>query len=268
MTDTPQARQAMRAAFKHRIRMCCIWSWAVCGIGFFLTFGLLAGFIPPHVEAWTANQVAGFYAANRTEIRIGLIGALFFSALLLPFFTVVSQEMREIEGPKPLLAPIQFGGAVILVCFFQIICLLWLLASFRAGISHDLIRAMNDYGWIVWTILIPTYSCQFICIALAGFMDIREQPLWPRWAAYANLLVASLGAGGCCSIFFKHGPFSWNGLIGWWVPTVVFALGMCMNMYLLHRHARSPAYESVPDGARSTRTLADASGGSLEAQLT
>jgi hypothetical protein len=229
----------MRAAFKHRIRMCCIWSWAVCGIGFFLTFGLLAGFIPPHIEAWSANQVASFYAAHRTEIRFGLIGGLFFSALLLPFFTVVSQEMREIEGPGALLAPIQFGAAVILVCFFQIISLTWLLGSFRPEISHQLIRAINDYGWLVWTILIPTYSGQFICMALAGFMDIRDKPLWPRWAAYANIWVAFLGAGGCFSVFLKHGPFSWNGAIGWWVPTVAFALGMCMNMYFLHRHARS-----------------------------
>jgi hypothetical protein len=246
MGDSLEAREVARAAFKHRIKMCCIWSWAVCGIGFFLTFGVLAGFIPPHLERWSADQVANFYAANRTTIRLGLIGALFFSALLLPFFTVISQEMREIEGPKALLAPIQFAGAIVLVTFFQIICLLWLLASLRPDISHQIIRAENDYGWIVWTILIPTYSAQFICMALAGFMDIRETPLWPRWAAYMNLWVAFLGAGGCCSVFFKHGPFSWNGIIGWWVPTIVFAGGMCVNMWLLHVHATA----TEPSGTR------------------
>jgi hypothetical protein len=253
MQEIFEQREAGQAAFKHRIRIGCIWSWLVCGIGFFATFGLLARFIPPHIEAWSAAHVAAFYGSHRTAIRVGLIGALFFSALLLPFFTVVSREMREIEGPGPLLAPIQFGGAVILVCFFQIICLLWLEASFRPQNSPQLIRAMNDYGWLVWTILIPTYVAQFVCMALAGFMDIRDRPLWPRWAAWLNLWVATLGAGGVCSVFFKHGPFSWNGLIGWWVPTIAFALGMTVNMALMHRHAVADRHdlEHVPAPPRA-----------------
>ena len=42
---------------------------------------------------------------------------------------------------------------------------------------------------------------------------------------YGNLWVAFLGAGGCLSVFFKNGPFSWNGIVGWWIPTVVFGPG-------------------------------------------
>lgn len=251
MLDDIDRRQHHHDAFKHRIRMACIWSWPVCVVGFFVTFGLIAGFIPPHREAWSADHVAAFYASDRTGIRIGLIGALFFSALLLPFYTVVSQEIREIEGDRALLAPIQLCGAAILVCFFQIICLLWLLTSLRPEISPEIMRATNDYGWIVWTVLIPTYSAQYVCMALAGFMDIRERTLWPRWAAYMNLWVAFLGAGGCLSVFFKHGPFSWNGLVGWWIPTVVFAIGTSVNMILLHRHARADRSPAVPTPARS-----------------
>lgn len=260
MSETIELRRERGDAFKHRIRMACIWSWPVCVIGFFVTFGLIAGFIPPHHENWSAQQVADFYAADRTEIRIGLIGALFFSALLLPFYTVVSQEIRTIEGDRPLLAPIQLCGAAILVGFFQVICLLWLLASLRPEISPEITQALNDYGWIVWTILIPTYAAQYVCMALAGFMDIREQPLWPRWAAYMNLWIAFLGAGGCLSVFFKTGPFSWHGLVGWWIPTVVFAIGTSVDMYLLHRSAarghRRPRREERRLGDAVDRSIA------------
>ena len=78
--------------------------------------------------------------------------------------------MRKIEGPNALLAPIQYGGAVMLTVIFQIICLFWLLASFRPEISPEIIRACNDYGWLVWTIFIPTYSMQYVCMALAAFI--------------------------------------------------------------------------------------------------
>src|SRR4051794_31810466 len=99
-------------AARNRIRLACIWSWPVCIVGFGLSFGLLAGFIPPPDPSWSAREFADFFAGNRTGIRVGLLGAMFFSALLLPFLTVVSQEMRKIEGPGALLAPIQYGGAV------------------------------------------------------------------------------------------------------------------------------------------------------------
>ena len=66
-----------------------------------------------------------------------------------------------------LLAPIQLGAAVILVCFFQIYCLGGPLSSFlpRSTQNH---QGDQECGWLVWTILIPTYSMQYVCLAVAG----------------------------------------------------------------------------------------------------
>jgi hypothetical protein len=237
-----EERLARYVAYKGAIRKACIWSWPVCIVGFGLGFAVIAGFLPPPSEAWSASHIAHFYAKDRTAIRAGIIIAMFFSALLLPFYAVISSEMRKIEGPGAVLAMIQLGGAIVLVTFFQIICLLWLEASFRPENDPQLVRAMNDYGWLVWTILIPTYSLQYICMAVAGFMDFRKDVLWPRWACWANLWVAFLGAGGVLSIFFKRGPFSWEGIIGIWIPVIAFGAGMTMTMVLiLMRESRRKA---------------------------
>jgi hypothetical protein len=246
-----------QALIKRRIWMCCIWSWPVCVVVVLVGFLGLAGFVPPPREGWSAQQIADFYAANRTGIRVGLILALFGSALMLPFFAVISAEIRKIEGRLGLLAPIQFGGAVILVTFFQIIFLVWLLASFRSEADPQIVRAANDFCWLIWTTLIPTYSLQFVCMAIAGFIDKRPNPIWPRWAAYANLWVAVTGAGGVLAVFLKTGPFSWNGVMGFWVPVVAFMAGMSMTSVLLHRRARYEArLDLQPDmdgGARVDR---------------
>lgn len=232
--ETAIAREDVR----RRLHRACIWSWPVCLVIFGVFFAVVAGFIPPPRENWSADRVAEFYAADRDAIRVGLIGAMFASVLLLPFFTVISAEMRKIEGPGALLAPMQWGGAVILVCFFQIICLGWLLASFRPEADSDVIRAIHDYGFLVWTMLIPTYVVQFVAMAIAGFMDDRPEPLWPRWAAYVNLWIAVTGVGGVLAVFFKTGPFSWNGIVGFWIPVLAFVAGMTMTMVLLLRRAR------------------------------
>jgi hypothetical protein len=228
--------------FKRRLWLACIWAWPVGLVGFFVFFVLFAGFIPPPRAYWSAERIAQFYADNRTGIRVGLIGAMFFSALLLPCYTVLSAELRKIEGKLSLLAPIQLGGAIILVAFFQIIGLFWLLASFRPEADPQIMRFANDFCWLVWAMLIPTYSMQYVCIAIAGFMDKRPNPAFPRWSAYMNLWVAITGAGGVLAVFFKTGPFAWHGLVGFWIPVIVFAVGMTVDMWLLLQRAR---YEST-----------------------
>jgi hypothetical protein len=226
--DNPEA-----ALFQKRLWKACIYCWPVCLITFLIFFLPIAGFIPPPKENWSAERLAQFYADNLTGIRIGLIGSMFASALMLPFFTLISAEIKKIEGRVSLLAPIQFGAAMILVAFFQIIALFWLVSSLRPGRDPEVIRAFNDYGWLVWTILIPTYSLQFVCMAVAGFMDRRPEPIWPRWASYVNIWVAITGAGGVLAVFFHTGPFSWNGVMGYWIPVIVFAGGMTMTAVLL-----------------------------------
>jgi hypothetical protein len=53
-----------------------------------------------------------------------------------------------------------------------------------------------------------------------------------------NLWVAFLGAGGVLAVFFKTGPFSWNGIMGYWIPVIAFAAGTTMTMVLLLQRMR------------------------------
>jgi hypothetical protein len=240
--DTIGAAQLRQhAAIKRRVWLAAIWSWPVCVVVFGAAFVFLAGFVPPPSPAFSASQIADVYAAHRTGIKVGVLIGMFASALLLPFLTVVSAEIKKIEGRLGLLAPIQFGGGIALVMIFQIIGLAWLTATYRPDAAPDVTRALNDYTWFAWSSFIATYSLQFICMAIAGFMDIRPHPAWPRWAAYLNLWVAVTGAGGVLAVFFKTGPFAWNGVVGYWIPVVLFVIGLSTTTWLLHRRTRYEA---------------------------
>lgn len=247
---------AKQAAMKQRLWTCCIWSWPVCVIGFLIPFALLADLIPPPAPSMSAQEIAGMIAENRIGIRVGVILALWFSALLLPFYAVIAAEMRKIEGENALLAPIQFASSAILVCFFQIIGLAWLLMTYRPEINPEIVRTLNDYCWFVWSMLIPTYIFQYVSMALAGFMDVREQPLWPRWAAYFNLWVSITGAGGFLAVFFKVGPFAWNGIIGFWIPAILFGIGNTVTMVLLVRRRRYEQASPTMQSAGRTNAVA------------
>jgi hypothetical protein len=39
----------------------------------------------------------------------------------------------------------------------------------------------------------------------------------PRWVGFANIWIAILFLPGALLPFFHSGPFSWNGIIGFWL---------------------------------------------------
>ena len=52
--------------YRRRIWLACIWAWPVCLLTFGFFFVVVAGFIPPPGESWSAAHIAEFYANNRT----------------------------------------------------------------------------------------------------------------------------------------------------------------------------------------------------------
>jgi hypothetical protein len=208
-----------------------------------ICFGVIADFIPPPSPHWSAAHVASFFDAHRTGIRIGMLGGLIASTLFFPFFTVVSAEIARIEGRPPLLAVMQFGGAVLLLVFFAICNMLWIAASFRPELGASTVRALNDLSWLMFVMVFPAYVMQMLCVAVASFRDASPDPLWPRWAGYFCLWTGVAGMGGGLAVFFKHGPFAWNGLIGFYVPFAVFVAWLGVMTYLMHTRFRREATE-------------------------
>ena len=226
-----------------RLQLLCVWAGPAFLVLYAIFFWGVAGYIPPQDPTWSADHIAHFYDVNRTEIRIGQIGGMVASTLLFPFFTVISLQIARIERRMPVLAVIQFGGAVLLLVFFAVCSMLWVAATFRPELGADTVRVLHDTSWLMFVMVFPAYSLQMICQAIAGFIDKSPTPTWPRWAAYFNLWVAFAGMGGGLAVFFKDGPFAWNGLIGFYVPIGVFAVWLGITTVLLHKAILRQAVE-------------------------
>jgi hypothetical protein len=236
-----------------RIQLWCLWAGPLAVVTYLIFFGAIAGFVPPPSPHWSAGHVAAFFQAHHTSIRVGQLGALVASTLFFPFFAVISAQIWRIERPQPVLAMMQFGAAVLLLVFFAICSMLWVAASFRPELSASTVRALNDLSWLAFVMVFPGYVLQMICIAIAAFNDRGPHPVWPRWAAYLNLWTGLSGMGGGIAVFFKHGPFAWNGLIGFYVPFGMFVVWISVTTYLLHTGiSRQLAEERV---VRSTPEL-------------
>ena len=200
---------------------------ALCGPAFAIVFTtgwwFIAGFVAPHDPALGAEAIAAFYQQDTLTIRFGILTAMVSSALVIPFGAVIATQMRRIEGDgAPILSTVQLMAATVTSVILLITTVLWTAAAFRPERAPEVILAYNDFAWILLLMTFSPFLVQFTAIGFAVLSDTRDRPLFPRWAGYYNFWLALLAVPGGLIVFFKSGPFAWNGLLAFWVPIVVF----------------------------------------------
>ncbi|MDT7559115.1 MAG: hypothetical protein QOI50_1951 [Pseudonocardiales bacterium] len=251
-----------------RLQLFCVWSGPAFLVLYVVFFWGVAGWIPPSPPSWSVEQVGAFYAAHPDEIRVGQLGALIASTLLFPFWAVITGQIARIErGRPPVLALMQFGGAVLLQVFFVLCGMLWIVATFRPELDATTVRVLHDAGWLMFVMVFPAFVMQMFCIGIAALIDDSPDPIWPRWAGYLNMWVGFGGAGGGLAVFFKQGPFAWNGVVGFYIPVVVFTVWIITMTYLMHVGVRRQAAEVPAAGLAPAGPERSAPAGQLAGPL-
>jgi hypothetical protein len=216
-----------------RTQRACAW----CGVVFiallFLGFCAVAGFIPPPRPSDSARQIAEMFDHNRTSIRIGLLITTFASSLLVPWTVGIFMQLRRTEGSYPVLSYVQFGSGTLTSLEFIYLLFLWITAAFRANRAPSDVQLLNDMAWLPMVGLVSTFIVQAAAIGLAILLDGRERTVYPRWGGYLNLWCAVMFLPGSLCVFFLKGPFSWNGIVSFWMLIAAFTIWMLSNSWLL-----------------------------------
>lgn len=218
---------------------------ALWGIG----LGLVAGMIPLPSPDDSAEEVARMYAEDRNSIRVGLLIVCFGSALLTPFVVAISVQLKRIEGRHTPLASTQLALGVLLPLEFIFPIMLMQVAAFRDDRSAESIQTLHDVAWLLFIGVVTTAVLQIAVIGIAILRDVRESPIFPRWAGYFNIWVALLLSPGSLCVFFKDGPFAWNGIFCWWVPATVFGIWFAVMTSLLLKAIRLQEQEPAESEA-------------------
>lgn len=226
------------------------WSAPVLILGTIVGLFLLAHFIPPPHAYLSARQVADMYRDNLFSIRFGLFIAIGATALLIPFSAAISVQMMRKEGPRPVMALTQLAGgatgAIILIVAF----ILMMAAAFDVSRPIEITKALHDTGWLMLLVCYSPFCVQYIVIAIVILQDSSPRPLFPRWVAYYNIWVAISFIPTGLVGFFKMGPFTWHGLIGYWIPTISYGTWFTIMFLALRAAYRQEASDiAVPTAA-------------------
>jgi hypothetical protein len=197
----------------------------------FLAGGIISGYLAPSHPSASAAQTARHYAEHSNSIRVGLLLWLFSGGLWLVWSGVLAAQMLRIRGAGPL-ACIQVAGAA---CSAMAICIppyFWLTAAYRPR-TPEIQQTLHDMGWLPFDGSIMTVIWQNIAIGVAVLIDRRETPIFPRWYAYLSFWSAVLYLPACLDVFFKHGPFAWNGVLAWYLVMAALGVWLVCTFFVL-----------------------------------
>jgi hypothetical protein len=199
----------------------CAWAGPLYLVGVGVCFGLVAGFIPPPREDWTAQHLAHYFDSHQVRIRIGMEGVIIFGAFYILWSLAIARVMEHVEGPRGFLSKIQrYGG--LLTGLITVVCgVAWLVASFRASTRNPQdTQLISDFAFMFFTTTIIVTIFEIVAYGALWLTDVEQ--LIPRWFGHLSV--------GCSAIFlpvylvpwFTKGPFAWQGAVNFYVGLVAF----------------------------------------------
>lgn len=218
-----------------KVQRILVWSGPAMVVLWVGAFVFVAGFFPPSAPSASAGQIVDFYADSTGLIKLGLVISMAASALLVPWAVAISGQLKRIDGARAL-ADVQMVSCALLSLEFITPIGVWMAAAFRFdGRGPDVTMAMHDLGWILFMTVIWSVEVQMLAIGAAILIDRRETPVLPRALGYLSLWVSLLIIPAGLVLYFKEGPFAWNGIVGLYIPLTAFTIWVFALTVGVHR---------------------------------
>jgi hypothetical protein len=193
----------------------------------------------------SATEVADFYRENLSRVRYSMILFNWFCVALIPVLMLIVERMRGMAHRTPVLRYCVIGVAGAAPIVFLTSTVFWLIAAFRPDRSPDLTLLYNDLAWITFTCGVPFLVALYLFLALAIAYDDQDEPVFPRWVAWWNVVAAvALVPAGFAGLTLS-GPFAWDGLVSFWVRNTAIGLWIVVMAVALRQ---AMAREQARDG--------------------
>ena len=205
-------------------------------VALFVGFGLVAANAPKFDES--AQAWSAFFNDHATRIQIGVmivgVGVFFF----IWFLGSLRSAIAAAEGGTGRLASIAFGGGLVGSAILMVTLTATAAAAFRPDqIDPSLTRALNDFGAMTAGPAAGALTALFAATAIAGY----RHRFVPAWVAGFSALAAITQPLALGVVFCTSGAFAADGVLGFIVPVLTFAIAILTASWALSRAPRAQA---------------------------
>ncbi len=224
----------------------CVWSGPAMAVTLLGAF-IIMGFLPPPDPRLSGEEIVTLFQEDQGRIQAGGVVMIFGSALLFPWISVISVQLRRIEGQHTPMASTQLAsGALGAFLFLTPMIMIQALAYKPENLDPDVAATCYYFAWLFFCGTPIFAIIQNLAITVAILQDSSPDPVLPRWAGYFNVWAALLFAPGIACYFFDDGPFAWRGVFVWWLPLTVFGVWFVVMTTVLLRAIDAQAAAETP----------------------
>ncbi|WP_114970616.1 hypothetical protein [Rhodoferax ferrireducens] len=219
--------------------MISAWCGPLFVLIFVMSFGVLGHNLPgPVSPTLSPAEIGAHYVRNLSDLRLGWVISLVFISLYLPWSAQISEHMRHIEKHSRVMTYLQLitGALTVFVVSFGMLC--WAVACFRPERDPAIIQTLHDIGWESLELQWAITTVQMFAMALVGLADKRETPLFPRWVCFLSIWCGLSFVPASLTLYFKTGPFAWNGLVGFYIPYAAWLVWCLVASYFMIKDIR------------------------------
>jgi len=214
-----------------------LWTLPVLGVLWIAAFLLFPGFVHPMSPTMSADEVAAFYRdpQNLPRIRFSMILFNWFAVGLIPILALIVLQIRRMAHRTPIFSYAIIACAAGGPTIFLMGNLFWLLAAFRPERDPQLTLLLDDLAWVTFSSQVGFLIAQSVILALAIHLDRQARPVFPRWVAHFNLVVAALLIPAAFAGAAMTGPIAWDGLLTFWAKNVAIGVWIVVMGVVLAR---------------------------------
>jgi hypothetical protein len=214
-------------------------SW-VCYAGFYMMFGLIFGYltgimrVPIPGPTLPLPGILAFTVGNATRIGLGISLLSIFLAFGAFGIGLTVTQMRRMSGPGPALAYAYLATSSLAALPGVYFCgLCFAAAAFRLDRNPHIIAFLYDMGFVGFVGFLGCFVVQYMVFATAIFLDKNE--IFPKWLGYITIwgILTELVAAPVW--VFREGPYAWNGMISFYLGTMVYVVWITSLMLMLAR---------------------------------
>jgi hypothetical protein len=225
-----------------------LWATIVVALVCLGCFFLFPGFLPPISPMASADAVAAFYRdpGNLSRTRYSMILYNWFGIGFLPLYGLIVVHIKRMNHYSDVFAYGFLAAATSGVSLFATTDLYFQLIAFRPERHAAIMQVLNDMAWLNFTAPVGFIVAQNVALALAIYLDKSVRPVFAKWVAHFNLLIAALIAPAALSVTTLTGPFAWDGLWSFWIRLGAICLwGLVMFFVLWGAASREKREEAV-----------------------
>jgi hypothetical protein len=220
-------------------------AWVIIAAAAFLGSGL----VPPRSPSMDPLEFVAFVADHKYQILIGMLALLIGGyTFLMTWSMTFAYQVRKYANPSPLafyvLFAVGLNGAII-----GMLCgLLGSVMAYRAD-ALDPATTQLLYDIILFLFLVPwpPFTLWQFVAGFAILSSANTEAVFPRWTGYFSMWAGALELFSALCVFFYSGPFSYNGLVTFWVPGASFFIWVLVIAIVQITRSLPAAASNSPD---------------------